>query len=316
MTYGLTAAFLGGLYLLFKNSSWLGNQQIYTLFELSSTLLAFCIGSIALIRYYTKKDASILFLAVGFLGVGLLEGYDAIVTSGLFSSFFPSQVDTVLSWSWFSSRIFLSLLLCLSILTARKRVDESYIYLGVSCLTLLVFLFFTLVELPPAYSSFSWAGRPAEFIPAILFLLAFIGLIEKGSWKEEHFEYLLSLFLVVSMVIQFFVAPFSHRIFDLAFHFSQIAKLSSYLLVLLGLLINMYFLFKEAEENRAKLSSQNKQLTQAQHQSQLAQKKLEKALLEAKEQEKTLRQMNKVMVGRELRMIELKNEVQNLKDSK
>ncbi len=313
LSYGLLTAFLIGVHLLLKDFSWIGNQQLYTLLELSTTLLAFSIGSIALIRYYTKKDASILFLGVGFLGVAILEAYDTLITSSFYGAFLPSDVDTLLAWSWFSSRIFLGLLMAMSILSAKKRVEETYIYLSVGVLTLLVFLFFTFVELPPAYTATSWAGRPAEFIPGFLFLLAFIGTLEKGLWKRDPFEHLLGFFLVVGIFTQFFVAPFSQKIFDFTFHFSQILKLFSYLLVFVGFLSNMYFLFNEAEESRTKLAQQNRALTKAQASSLLSQKNLEKALLAAKENQKNLEKMNKMMVGREMKMIELKNQVQNLK---
>ncbi|MCH8331052.1 MAG: hypothetical protein IH946_06690, partial [Bacteroidetes bacterium] len=46
-----------------------------------ATLLALVVGTMALVRFYSKKNNTFLFIGTGFLGTALLDGYHAIVTS-------------------------------------------------------------------------------------------------------------------------------------------------------------------------------------------------------------------------------------------
>lgn len=327
LSYVLLVALIILIFLPLKKSEWTGNQELHTLLEVSSTILAFFVGVVALIRYYTKKETTILLLGVGFLGTGLLEAYHAAATSSFYSLYFPSSTDSLIAWSSFSSRIFLSVFMAAGILawrhemrTSRKLVRDTVIYIETALLALINFVFFSFIELPSAYAEGSLIGRPTEFIPGFFFLLAFIGYIEQGKWKTDHFDYTVTLFLVTGIATQFFVNPLSTHLFDSSFHYGQILKIFGYSIVFLGLLVNTYFLFKEAENSRHKLALQNLELTQAKdklekakHRDELSRLKLEKALKETKKSQIELEKMNKIMVGREMKMIELKQEIQTLK---
>lgn len=104
---GLFAAlFLG--YLLMRGSTWEGSTQLHTLMELAATLLALLVGILALVRFYTKKSNTYLFIGAGFLGTSFLDGYHAIVTSSFFDQLFPSPPASLIPWSWNASRMFLT----------------------------------------------------------------------------------------------------------------------------------------------------------------------------------------------------------------
>src|ERR1700680_1319199 len=64
-----------------RHISWRGSAELHTVLETIATVLALVTGAMALVRYYTRKSGTYLLLGSGFLGVGLLDGYHAVVTS-------------------------------------------------------------------------------------------------------------------------------------------------------------------------------------------------------------------------------------------
>jgi len=60
--------------------TWVGNAEIHTIVETIATLLAFVTGAMALVRYYSQKNATYLIVVSGFLAAGFLDAYHAVVT--------------------------------------------------------------------------------------------------------------------------------------------------------------------------------------------------------------------------------------------
>lgn len=189
ITYFLTAL---GLFILFfasRGSTWQGSKELHTNMEIAATILALIVGVMALVRFYSKKNSTILFVGAGFLGTAMLDGYHAVVTSTAFAPFLPSDLPALIPWSWVASRFFLSLLIFLSWYVWRweqksgdtQAVREGHVYTGVAFLTLLSFIFFAFAPLPPAYYPDLAFGRPEEFVPAVLFALALAGYLKKGE---------------------------------------------------------------------------------------------------------------------------------------
>jgi signal transduction histidine kinase/CheY-like chemotaxis protein len=255
-------------YLWLREVTWQGSKQLHTVMETIATLLAFLVGTMALVRFYSQKNNTFLFIGAGFLGTGLLDGYHAIVTSTLFDELFPSPPPSLIPWSWIASRLFLSILLWLSWLAWRKEeklgkagmMREYTVYLSVALLTLISFLFFAFVPLPRAYYPECFFHRPEEFVPAFFFLLALIGYLKKGCWKYSHFEHWLVLSLIVSFMGQAMFMSFSAHLFDTMFDAAHLLKKVSYIGVLIGLLISMYTIFKNSENLVQQLSQANNQL--------------------------------------------------------
>ena len=133
--------FLG--YVLLREIKWQGSTQLHTLMETIATLLAFIIGIMALVRFYSKKDHTFLLIGAGFLGTTFLDGYHTIVTSTFFNYFFPSPPPSLIPWSWIASRLFLSILLWFSWLVWYREIrlskigviGEQIIYLSVGFFT-------------------------------------------------------------------------------------------------------------------------------------------------------------------------------------
>ena len=261
----------GGLllsYVLLRTSSWQGNTQLHTIMEVVATLLALFVGTVALVRFYTRQNNTFLFIGTGFLGTALLDGYHAIVTSSFFDYLFPSVPASLIPWSWVASRFFLSFLLFLSWWAWQKEeklgevgwFSNRTVQSIAGVLTLVSFLFFAFVPLPRAYYPELFFGRPEEFVPGLFFLLALIGYVRKGHWKTDPFEHWLVLSILVGLVGQVVFMSFSYHLFDGMFDMAHLLKKVSYVFVLIGLLISMYHLFRQAEDSVEEIGAANEAL--------------------------------------------------------
>ncbi len=77
----LFALLVAGSILLRRNLVWDTDSTTHTISEATATLLAFIIGGLALVRYYSRKQIIFLFIGCGFLGAGLLDLNHALSTS-------------------------------------------------------------------------------------------------------------------------------------------------------------------------------------------------------------------------------------------
>jgi diguanylate cyclase (GGDEF)-like protein len=257
LSYGLLALLLVAGYLVLRGSSWTGSGHLHTVMETAATLLAFVVGAMALVHYYSRKSSTFLVIGTGFLGTGLLDGYHTLVTSEWLNLRLPSGSSSLIPWSWMASRFFLAFALLLSGWVWRRkaklgeagRLHERTVYLTTVAAALLSFLFFAFVPLPSAHyhASSGPFHRPQEFIPALLFLLALIGYLKKGKWKTNSFEHWLVLSLIVSLVFQAVIMPSSSHLFDLEFNLAHLLKNASYACVLTGLMISMYSTYRQVE---------------------------------------------------------------------
>ena len=251
-----------------RGVEWRGAGDIHTNMEIAATLLAFMVGIMALVRFYSKKDNTFLFVGTGFLGTAFLDGYHAVVTSHYFKDFIPSDLPSLIPWSWVASRLFLAVLLYLSIVAwshekkagPARRVGEKTVYLFTAIFLLASFVFFAFTPLPRAYYPEIWFHRPEEFAPALFFLLALIGYLRKGQWRTDAFEHWLVLSLIVGLVSQAVFMSYSGQLFDFEFDAAHTLKKVSYLCVLTGLLISMSSIFRQANESKKELHARVKEL--------------------------------------------------------
>ena len=119
-----------GSFLLRQNVGYVTGATIHTVMESIATVLAFIIGGLALVRYYSRKQITFLLIGCGFLGAGLLDLNHALATSDyvlsarieLDPSLRPGDLD---AWTWTAERMFLSLFLFGSLLAWRQEVREG-----------------------------------------------------------------------------------------------------------------------------------------------------------------------------------------------
>ena len=103
-TYWVTGLGLMVFFAALQGHDWRGSVGLHTLMETLATVLAGIVGAMALVRFYSKKDNTFLFIGAGFLGTAFLDGYHAVVTSEFFRPFMPSDLPSLIPWSWVASR--------------------------------------------------------------------------------------------------------------------------------------------------------------------------------------------------------------------
>lgn len=245
--YILCGVFLSIFYYFMRHSAWEGSANLHTLMEIIATILATCVGYFSIKRYNEFNDTKFLILGAGFLGTAFLDGYHALVTSTLIKDFLPSELSSLIPWSWVASRLFLGLMFTYSIVQFQRelklglaaKISSKALYIFISLLTILSMFFFALVPLPRAYYPEVFFHRPEEFIPAAFFLYALIGYYKKGYWHKDTFEHWVMLSLIVNFLSQSVFMSCSHHLFDFQFDAAHLLKKVSYIFVLSGLLLSI-----------------------------------------------------------------------------
>ncbi len=238
---------------------WQGDKHLHTVFETAATIVAGVVGTLGLVRYHARRRVPFLILGVGFLGTACLDAYHTVATSAWIDQLWPSPPTTLTPWSWFSSRLFLSLPLLGFWLAwddadESRRIDEWMIYAAVGAVAAAAVLLYSLVPLPSAYVKFP-LGRPLELVIAVVFMAAAIGCYRQGMWRTSvsHHWIIVSLILAAGTQV---VMSTSRFLYDGPFEVAHLLKLASYLAVLIGFMADLFHLHKtaEADASRAALA--------------------------------------------------------------
>lgn len=260
-SYWLLGAGLTLSYAAVANSGWHGDAKLHTIMEVTPTILAMIVGTMALGRYSSLKNSALLFVGTGFIGTALLDGYHMVVTSAFMAPHLPSGLSSLIPWSWVASRLFLSAMMCLSWFAWLREnrygdaswLNERRVWTVAGVLTLASFLFFAFIPLSRAYYPEFIFHRPEEFVPAALFALALAGYLYKGQWRRDAFEHFLVLSLIVGAFSEAAIMSLSAGLFDTEFEAAHMLKSVSYVLVLVGLFKGMSSIYRQAEEREAHL---------------------------------------------------------------
>jgi PAS domain S-box-containing protein len=256
---------LGSLFLR-GNVVYESGYTAHSVMESIATVLAFIVGALALVRYYSRKQITFLLIGCGFLGAALLDLNHALRTGAAYLDalvqYRDANPESVFLWSWTAERTFLSLFLFGSLLAWRQEVREAggevmpegSVYVMAFIMTIINLLFFELVPLG-VVSSPAWiVPRPFELFPALLFLLAFIGFYRKGSWRRDSFEHWLLVSLLLAVLAHGVFMALSLHPFDAMFDAAHLLKVTSYVAILTGLLSSVHETFRREEEVLAALT--------------------------------------------------------------
>lgn len=248
---------VAGLLLLFvalRDASWTVDASLPRTFELAASLMALIVGILALVRYYSRKNDTLLLIGAAMIGVSVLDTYHLFVTTGIQLPLMPQDHHVTEPWSWFSSRMFLSIMMFWSFTAWRREnrmggrgLSELRIYLEVTAITALSIALFGLVSLPAAIRVGWPVPRPFELLPGALFAAAAVGYLSKGNWRKRPFEVWLIPALIVSVAIQWLFIPFSTSPVDAQATVSHVLKLLSYGYIFVGLASSMYGLYRRLE---------------------------------------------------------------------
>ena len=250
--YGvLVVLLIGGMLVLRNNIPYETNTGVHTLIETVATVLAFIVGGLALVRFYSRKQATFLLIGTGYLGAGLLGLNHTLLTSGPLIGIRSVFTPSLFAWTWTSERVFLSLFLFVSLLAWRQEaregegeaVNEASVYVTALTLTLINLFFFEWVPLSTAHFPEQAVSRPAEFLPALFFGLAFVGFYLKRGWRHDAFEHWLLVSLLISVLGHAAFMSQSRWPHDAMFDAAHLLKVASHLAILAGLLVSVYVTF-------------------------------------------------------------------------
>jgi PAS domain S-box-containing protein len=240
----------------------LASQDLHTMMEIVSTLLALMVGVLSCVRYFSKKNIAFLFLASGFIGVAFLDGFHAAVTSSQFCQLMPSPPESLIPWTWNASRTFLAIWMVLTWLATVKqkregveRFTEFTVWLSAACVSAMAIAICTWLPLPHAHFPSLILSRPQELLPGALFTVAFFGFVVKRDEETNSFLGWLQWSILVGFTVQIAVISHSTLLYDLPFNLAHLLKIFSYALVLGGLLVDVHRTFRRGEESRIVLES-------------------------------------------------------------
>lgn len=247
----LAAVLVVGRFAL-SHVEWVGSPELHTLLEALTALLALLVGALALVGFYATRRNPLLAAGVGFAGTAVLDGVHAAISAPGAVDRAPVDTESLVSWTWFLSRMFLALMLAL-----RLRLSEetrragagkgaSRAYVGVGLLTLAAAALVLSIPLPRAYHVGVALPRWQEIVPAVIFLVALAGHLRLGAWRRDPFEDTLVLSMILGVGCQALYMPFSARPHDAMFDVAHVLKLTSYAVVLAGLLSEVYRSFRES----------------------------------------------------------------------
>ncbi len=250
---------------LFRRFPFADDQGRHVIWEFVSTTLALVVGSLSLVRYYSKKQDTFLFIGTGFLGAGVLNGYHAVMTSVLVGGGATGlQTADGVAWSWTASRLFLSLFLFATVFLWSKeegfqedRINERWVFMMGAALAVTVFIIFSalgfpreasgvlsFVPLARAYYPDLVVIRPAEFLPALFFFAAWVGYLRRGQWRTEPFEHWLLMSLMISVFVHAMYMSLATSEFDGVADAAHVLKISAHVCVLAGLMVSVFVTFR------------------------------------------------------------------------
>jgi diguanylate cyclase (GGDEF)-like protein/PAS domain S-box-containing protein len=253
-TYAATVVAVVAAYFLFRGHAWRVSLELLTAGEWVATILSLCVGALALVRFYSQREVTFLFIGTGFIVNGLLAGGHAAITSTYFiDNFTPSSLRHI-AWSWYASRLFLPVLLWLSwIFWKREQKDgekddisERLVYWAVAVTALALFALFDIAPLRGGVLHNRILDFTGEILPAIFFLLSIAGYYRKGKWKTDPFEHWLILGMILGLMGEVMLMAYPQRDFDATFSIACILKVLGYPCAFIGLLFNMRRLFSES----------------------------------------------------------------------
>ena len=125
------------LFLAYISGDFLWFKDFQLLIDMFSGIFAFFIGTLALVRFYTKRNfTNYLLLGLGFLTVGILDIFQIFLSLDSFSDFFSVNSSEVFPTSVVLSRVFLSLIFFLSWILMKEEyrsrvLKETLAFVGV-----------------------------------------------------------------------------------------------------------------------------------------------------------------------------------------
>jgi diguanylate cyclase (GGDEF)-like protein len=217
--------------------------------QITTGIFAFVFAAVALVRFQGTQDRISLILGSGFM----LAGATLIASSVLFFQL-QHEKPSWLLWAplgWWISRLLLALLFCVSLLVEhfipRSRTPKLEIAGALfSVLALTYIITASLRGLPPDVSGYpnSVIPNPLHLIPAVIYLVALYGFRHRKFLKNSAFDRCIYHAVWLNLAAQL-AACQSERLLDGPFLFAQLLTVTSYIVLLVGSLLDSARVFEQ-----------------------------------------------------------------------
>jgi len=318
------------------SSTWVSSSDFHCCIEIVSSFIALCAGIIGLLYFFGLKNRYFLIIGLAFIIAGSEDLAHGILSwnrlfAGMrvdFSRFIPATY--VAGRTVLAVIIILAPFLETAVAKPVSQKKEAYIFGGMAILlgagaTVLAFT----IPLPQFIFPERLISRPVDFVSAILFFIAFCVILKRYVTTRDIFSGMILASLLLNLGGQVYMS-FSKQLHDLHFDVAHWANIFSYLTPVIGIGIQgleeikksarELVRRKQAEESlrkshaylEAKVKERTSELAEANKglQAEVADRKRVQEQLSRRMRQ--LEQFNRLAVGREQRMIELKREVNEM----
>ncbi|MBW3660758.1 MAG: PAS domain S-box protein [Gemmatimonadetes bacterium] len=267
------------------------DPTVHVALEVLSVALAFFLGALALVRFYSRKNNVFLFLGTGFLATAFMDAFHTLESIPFEAIRLAGEPAAASAGTWVASRTVLALFFCLNWIGWRRerrlgqkgRIGEGAVYLLTALLTVATVAIVEFAPVPDPYHPDAIVPRVQDLVPAGLFLFALVGYLWKSHWKDNAFDHWLVVSLILGVVGEGWFMAFSTAPGDAYYAAAHALKPASYLCVMVGLLISVYSTFRQAEESAEALAREVVERERAQAELELRKAYLEKLFESAPE---------------------------------
>lgn len=239
---------------------WIKDFQYFIAFF--SGIVAIFIGTLALLRYYTKKsNVNFLFLGGGFLGVGLIEILQTMLEVGDFQNLFTFTENGNYPLSSALGKAFLASLFLISWFVIRKKKGrgrkKELKLMGIVCLTFVLFVATFIILLLRGVEVDSFIVVLIGLFSLLLYILSLLGYLFKKGWLYDDFNYWIIFTLAFLILSQIFYLPFLNLEYIHMINLSTWAHFIAYAGMLIGFLNSIAMMYQREKEIQQELEEKN-----------------------------------------------------------
>ncbi len=243
-------------------------QDFQLILDLLSGIFAFFIGTLALVRFYTKKNSfNYLLLGLGFVTVAVIDVLQILLELNIFTDLFSVRSGQLFPNSIVLSRFFLSLIFFLSWIFMReehreRKLNERVVLI----LTTVVFSAFVVIvtffsKLFASFEEYTFAIT-MQLISLCIYCLTLFGYLRSRGIYFRNFDFWLIFSITFGILSQIFFLPFLNIEYYLMINLSTFAKFLSYAILLVGFLYSVYEMYKSEEIAQKELLKKNLALSE------------------------------------------------------
>jgi diguanylate cyclase (GGDEF)-like protein len=235
-----------------RAANFTGSYQTYLYLEVGGTLLSFCYAANAVVRFRGTHDRIALILSFGFVLSGLIETVGYFHFGQYLHAGGSAFLQIPLGWMVSRTLLAVLLLAALAVETYTPTSRQPSKEIAAALLVVALCAYATsaaFLAAPSAPSSHpaSLFSRSWDVLPAALFFvaaMAFRRRLTKDAKSASVYDY--SLFIVASLnVFCHVAATFSRHLLDGPFFLAELAKTTSYVVMLFGALLDQARLFDQ-----------------------------------------------------------------------